>query len=421
MVSTVWNYGIDWDTDETGETALANWFFIDPINGSDDNDGSPLNPWRTLEHAYSNTSDQDSFVLAKGFYSVGGTNAFGRHLYGNQRTGTILYSTGGNVTNITNEKSYNNLTLHDFNFSNLRNIDFAGCILSKINTSDLTDGLSGFTRFVSCEIIESNIYAVSVGAKRFHHSSVYNSVVKLSIKTITVGVQLRVTFSFIDANSTLIIDSINSASAIIGSNIVGSLVMVNDTVPTPTGTSIQPTPLGDNDKLQFVVSEINEVIGINSGYTAGLSQGLILDKGTEGYGFNADLNQGVEFSDGGYIENDNVFPKTIETKRISFGQVRRGFKIDVNGLVINLVDVFDDLFINPNNNILFENPKPTNYEMQWSRKKGGAFNGVWKAFQYDLPASLDQAGRSTAQVGFNPSQEPAFIEAHDIKLRFIYR
>lgn len=415
VVNTSWNYGIDWDTDPMGETALDGWYFIDPVNGSDSNDGSPTSPWATILYASNSTVVGDNIVLAKGTHVIGGeSGALAKKIWGNQKTNTVLISSGINVEGLTGLRSFNNLIVHDVTFTNLRNVSFSDCILSSVISGG--SSLFGSTNFKRCKFVNCEIYATShsnTSSKTLIDCALYNSTVKLKIDSAFSSHVLLVSKSYVHFNSTLIIESIDldtpAQSTIIDSNIAGNLV-IEGTAPVQTRvTNINITSLGEFDKLQFVVSPDNLAIGLNNGYTSGLKCGIVLDSETEGYGVNPVYSENVAFSEFGFIGvADSGY---IETARFDLGQLRKGFIIDVNGLI----DYISTGFTN-----MMSLPKPASFQMKWSTTKGGSLSSTWYNFQFGIPPSLDETGRSNGQDNYNPESVQTLVEAREVVFKFGY-
>lgn len=73
-----WKEGIDWITDPTGATALANHSFIAPWGDDATGDGSHTNPWQTLEKGAADGAS--TLILYTGVYTLSGNNTY-NHTY----------------------------------------------------------------------------------------------------------------------------------------------------------------------------------------------------------------------------------------------------------------------------------------------------------------------------------------------------
>jgi len=424
--------GIDWVGDATGQTALANTWFVSksgndtPVDGQD-----PNTPYLTVAVAVAAASAGDTVVVGSGIYVFTLLDIDGRHVTGDQ---IVIFDSGGPTSNFAIDVTASaqaNSSLTDIIFIRYQNVistdDVAGVSIfgctfigGFVNPKrNITSEVHG-NKFVNCSV---EYQKGSTGIARAIKDNVYiNSSVDYTDDGGSWTALQLIENEYLDANSDLTFES--TAISLVDQmefSIIRGGVTVDVTVYADLAAAIigegagafddclnvDPLFLGTPSNQEFIIPANSPAIGAGKNNTniGDLKIGNVQNATSTEFGVSPQSNVDTAFVSG-ELEVSSGTSGRRESASIDLGQIFTSPTIRLNANLEFFVDH------TPDSDNTQANPNHLIFEADWAGNDG-VFNGVFEKFRWNRPMQQDVNSKFSGEDGF------VLSGLVDIPIRFI--
>lgn len=380
--------GIDFVTDSTGQTPLANYYFISKSGSDGSGDGLPTNPYLTIQGAMTAGGTSKNYVVGSGEYAAEDlSGADKKSIYGDG----IVYLRGNSTNALaTGILYFNNLIIEDYAF--LRNSTqgghrFLNCFIKNCTTVQ-TGGTVDRLQIQNSLVINCSIEASWTGAGG---PQLINETAFINSTFINTDANTLITNSYFDSNSTLTCDNTTSTYEFEYNNMEGT----QTNAPTSEIGTISADPLfnGSPSDYETSIESTSPLVGAgaNGRTIGGVVIGVLQNGDSTEFGISPSSNVNTQYN-GDVLELVSAASDgTRESQIIDLGRVYNSPTMKMAGETdfLNNVFAFDQL----------SNPNFLSLEVRYAGVDQ-SFN-TYKSFRMDNPVYLDGTGKSSGETGFD--------------------
>ena len=381
--------GIDWIADPTGATPLANHIFVSKSGNDTTGDGSPGNPYLTVEKAYTIPASNNQFniIVGTGEYVVSNLTGVFSTIVGD---GVVIFSDPNNNLTLTTSRLYaNNIVFKDYMILAQTSGGVCNsCIFINSDFGNLSSTVQSV--FNNCTFINSSLITNQNNTSTFNYCKLINSTIS---NTNSSGSVAGVFFldGYADENSIINSSRLPARGEIDRSNIQGII----------QGYFTIENFFSENPKFQNLPG-FDFTLQPDSPHIGAAIDGSTIGNGYVGSSFFEGIyeldeainnNENVRYNSLGEIEviGDNE-SETITLEPVEFEFLRYIGKVRISG--------FPDLVINtPTSDNSKINPNFLSFEMRYAQNDG-VWTG-WKKYRFNEIPSLNADGKSNAENGYN--------------------
>ncbi len=409
MANTNWSIGIDKGSSTPGGTqvALLGFVFLD-TSFVGVSDGSPDAPYKTLPDAITNSGANGTIVIADGTYIItanGAVATTGLKFLANKDKGVSIVSDDPATVRILVDNDALNYRFIGIKFVSVvpprLNIDLRECTFDQSGWSGnvAAGAASGVVNIDNCVFIDTDLtiagragFEVELGHDinkcTFTGASNKIEVQASNVNNYTLNItncDFETNFD-IEHNDSLNIGSSNFSN----SNFRGTITNIDaGSVLPEDSTNINQDPkwVGDPSNYEFLIQSTSPLIGAgrNNSTIGAFNLGQLVD-------FTGATNNNIDLGPPIVLTADND-QGDITPQIITFDQIRKSPIPCFNG-----IEDGKDNILKLNYDKYF--PDGRRVSILYRETVGGADNT--KVFRYGLPMFLDNSGRSTGELDFDP-------------------